>query len=121
MLTGLEISTLETVGSKGAEWAWQFLRNWLVARRFKQIFGDGVVKPAFAFVYEELALNPQVQIKMPYVKVGGNPNACFSMTNPISQCELRAANYLSSAIGNGSAVHRLCAPTTVCAHSIKTS
>jgi hypothetical protein len=36
---------------------------------------------------------------MVYVKVGGDPRACFSVSRPISQCELRAASYLASAIG----------------------
>jgi hypothetical protein len=99
-MTGLEISVLKTVGTKGATWAWERLRDRFIARRFKQIFGDGVVKPAFALVYGELALHPQIQIPMPYVKVGGNPQRRFSMTTPVSQCELRAANYLSSAIGS---------------------
>lgn len=99
-MTPVEISALKTVGSKGAAWAWKHLRDRLVARRFKQIFGDGVVKPSFALVYGELVLNPQIQNPMPYMKVGGNPQGRFSMTAPVSQCELRAANYLSSAIGS---------------------
>jgi hypothetical protein len=99
-MTGLEISVLKTVGSKGASWAWDQLRDQFIARRFKQIFGDGVVRPSFGLVYGELALNPQIQIPMPYVKIGGNPQGRFSMNTPVSQCELRAANYLSSAIGS---------------------
>ena len=86
-MTGLEIGVLKTVGTKGAAWAWDLLRDRFIAGSFKQIFGDGVVKPAFALVYGELALNPQIQFPMPYVKVGGNPQGRFSMTTPVSPVE----------------------------------
>jgi len=82
---------------------WSHFRTWLVGRRFKQVFGSGVDEPGFALVYGELALNPAIfgAIPFPYVKVGGNPMAGFSISRPVSQCELRAANDLSSCIGNG--------------------
>jgi len=78
---------------------WSHLRNRLIGTRFKQVFGRGVDKPGFALVYGELALTSQSP--MPYTKPGGNPHARFSISRPVSQCELRAASYLASSIGNG--------------------
>lgn len=98
-MTPFVVDTLKSLGSKGASWLWSHLRTWLVGRRFKQVFGAGVDKPGFTLVYGELALNSSML--MAYVKVGGSPQARFSISRPVSQCELRAANYLSSSIGNG--------------------
>ena len=98
-VTPFEVGALKTVGSKGTAWLWSHLRTWLVGRQFKQVFGAGVDRPGFALVYGELALNSPMP--MPYVKVGGNPQARFAISRPVSQCELRAASYLSSSIGNG--------------------
>jgi hypothetical protein len=98
-VTPFETSALK-LGTKWAPWLWAHLRTWLVGRQFKQVFGAGVDKSGFALVYGELALNSSM-LPMPYVKVGGNPQARFSISRPVSQCELRAASYLSSSIGNG--------------------
>lgn len=102
-MTPFVVDTLKSLGSKGASWLWSHLRTWLVGRRFKQVFGAGVDKPGFTLVYGELALNSSML--MAYVKVGGSPQARFSISRPVSQCELRAANYLSSSIGNGGWEH----------------
>jgi hypothetical protein len=98
-LTPFETYALKSLGSKGAAWVWSRLRNRLIGRRFKQVFGAGIDKPGFTLVYGELALNSTTP--KPYVKLGGNPQARFSISRPVSQCELRAASYLSSSIGNG--------------------
>jgi hypothetical protein len=102
-VTPLEIDVAKSLASKGGAWLWSRLRTWLVGRRFKQVFGPGVDKPGFAVVYGELALNPAISgvSTHPYVKVGGNQRFGLAISRPVSQCELRAANYLSSSIGNG--------------------
>lgn len=45
---------------------------------------------------------PLAQPAVPYAyrKVGGDPTIGIAISRPVSQCELRAANYLSAAIGN---------------------
>jgi hypothetical protein len=99
-VTPFEINALKYVGGKVASRLWSELRTRLVGWRFKQVFGTGADKPGFALVYGELALG--TTIPMPYVKPGGNPQARFSISRPVSQCEFRAASYLSSSIGNSS-------------------
>jgi hypothetical protein len=98
-----EISVAKSLWSKVGPWLWSRLRSWLVGRQFKQIFGPGVESPNFTLVYAELALAPALSavLPFPFVKPGGNPRAGFSISRPVSLCELRAAGYLASAIGNG--------------------
>jgi hypothetical protein len=72
----------------------------VVGWRFKQVFGPGVESGGFTLVYGELALAPAfATAQFPYVKPGGNPRMGFSISRPVSLCELRAAGYLFSAIG----------------------
>lgn len=74
--------------------------------KFKAIFGNDVTTPNnFHLVYGEFVLNPQISqflassnITHPYQKPLNNSHI-FSISNPISIAEVRAANYLSSIIG----------------------
>lgn len=100
MIPTWELGFVKSLWGKIGPWLWSRLRSWLFGWRFKQVFGPGVESRAFALVYGELELNPALSgIRFPYVKPGGNPNAGFSMSRPVSLCELRAAEYLASAIG----------------------
>lgn len=75
-----------------------WLRRKVTAWQFKQVFGPGVSQEGFALIYAELALrSPSAQ--HPYVKPGGNPSFGFSMSHPVPISEVRAANYVSAAIG----------------------
>ena len=92
----------KNVLGKVAPWLWSRLRYWFVGRKFKQIFGPGSEQPGFTLVCAELALAPDLSGRQySYVKPGGNPRAQFSISRPVSLCEVRAAGYLASAIGNG--------------------
>jgi hypothetical protein len=102
-IPGWEVSVAKSLWGKVGPWLWSRLRSGLVGRRFKQVFGRGVEGPGFTLVYAELALAPALAAvsPFPYVKPGGNPQAGFSISRPVSLCELRAAGYLASAIGDG--------------------
>src|SRR5689334_23288975 len=101
-MTSWEIVAAKGFWNKLAPWLWSRLRSWLVGRRFKQVFGPGVTNSNFTLVYGELALAPVLaaQQQFCYVKPGGSLQAKFSISRPVSLCELRAASYLASAIGN---------------------
>jgi hypothetical protein len=67
------------------------LRQW----KFKRIFGP--CEDPYTLVYAALALSASTP--QPYTKPGGNPNARFSISNPVSISEVRAANYMATAFG----------------------
>ncbi len=73
---------------------------------FRDVFGKDVFfSGAFHLIYAQLALVPArdeygKQITHPYIKPGDREsNSTFSIERPISSCEVRAAKYLSGAIG----------------------
>lgn len=83
-------------GTASSVWSWTL--RLVTAWQFKQVFGRGVSERDYSLVYAELALadpsNP-----FPYVKPENGLGARFSITRPVSGCELRSVNYLSGAIG----------------------
>jgi len=101
-IPGLEATVAKSLWSKVGPWLWSRLRSLFVGRQFKQVFGPGVEGPTFTLVYAEFALAPSLAAKspFPYVKLGGNPQAGFSISRPVSLCELRSAGYLASVVGD---------------------
>jgi hypothetical protein len=70
-----------------------FLNKTFKSYRFKQIFGKD--SEDFKIVYGKMILKPlnSDQEKFPYLKP--NSNCQFSISNPVSFAETRAAKYLS--------------------------
>lgn len=81
-----------------ASWLLNTCRRRLHRRRFKQIFGPGGNDRSYTLVYGALALRKTDETH-PFMKPGGNPRFSFSISQPVSISELRAANYLASSIG----------------------
>ena len=70
-------------------------RRKLHARRFKQIFGPQVSQQPYTLIYAPLA-PPDPPPK--YTKPDGDQRVRFSISHAVSVAELRACNYLASAI-----------------------
>jgi hypothetical protein len=78
--------------------AWAWFRRKLIGCRFKKVFGPGVASDQYALIYAELELSDSSRA-YPYVKPGGDRRGGFSISRPVSVCEVRALSYLASAIG----------------------
>lgn len=73
-------------------------RNILTGRAYRAVFGDDVRGDDFHLIYGLLSLKSlEPHDSHPYRKTG-LPGVGFSIENPISSCELRAAKYLSESI-----------------------
>lgn len=83
---------------KVLEWLFRRFRSWSEGRRFRRIFGDSVSRQSLTLVYAELQLAEPV-VGYPFAKPGGNDQFRFSISRPVSSCEVRAANYIASAVG----------------------
>src|SRR3989338_4962461 len=72
------------------------------SRRFLAVFGKDIFAAnEFHLVYGALKLDVQdKRLTHPFVKPDQNDGSRFSIDYPVSQCELRAANYISTAIGS---------------------
>jgi len=70
-----------------------YLNKVIKSYRFKQIFGNDAAK--FNIVYGKMVLKPEYALrdKFPYQKLNTDKN--FSISNPVSFAETRAAKYLS--------------------------
>jgi len=98
MLNELGLSAFKSLISKILSSIWPWMQK-LIGWRFKQVFGPGVSCSRFALVYAELELT-DARSPYPYRKPGGRLDIGVSITRPVSVCEVRAANYLASAIGS---------------------
>jgi len=71
------------------------IRRWMRQRELRAVFGNDIVNAVKAYiVYANFRLRPGVQngVRWPYEKPDGN-GSNFSIENPVSGCEARAANY----------------------------
>lgn len=106
--TGLNI-TYNVVGGIlticATESFWFLHRKWRRAH-FKNVFGGG--EEQYRLVYAPLRLHPDVKALVPARPGGGEPfvfvrkdttHATFSATQTTSNCEIRAASYVASALG----------------------
>lgn len=90
----------------GAVELFRLLRRKWRRRSFKNIFGEGT--ESYKLVYAPLRLHPDVKALVPARPGGGEPfifvrkdtiHATFSATKTTSDCEIRAASYVASALG----------------------
>lgn len=90
-------------------WSFSRIRKSFRKQFYFKIFGGSVAEEdETSIIYAELELNPQLSypVGLPkpfaYVKPGTTMNGLanvFSISNPISKCEVRAAKYLSEMFG----------------------
>jgi len=90
----------------GAVESFRLLQRKWRHRSFKNVFGGG--DESYKLVYAPLRLHPDVKALVPARPGGGEPfvfvrqdttHATFSATQTTSNCEIRAASYIASALG----------------------
>jgi hypothetical protein len=79
-------------------WLWAIWRRNLTRRAFKQVFGEGAQFGGCTLVYGALELRDR-STSHPYIKPAGNTALGFSISLPVSICEVRASHYLVGIMG----------------------